>query len=382
MELGAGIVFKLLNLILKPIIYLIKRIRLFIFKKSQQKTRSDPVQIKKAFMIGQGLTNEPLTAAYFFNNVNDKKVFLLTVSKDSVESWSNYNVRLYQEAGEGYSLVWNAGDIYISDVNSVQTTSLLKDGFTQVFIFSSSHGTAFGVDSVSIFCTKRKKEYSVIESYHHSSMSFLSTEISPIEIDIELRERAILYIQENGMLQKSIEVDVSSPLFAVNKWLIDNGEKNQGIVHTVKYPGFPVYGQASVNFERTYGNITWISFFKGPLFVYDSISDTHEVVFAYPSGYSWVPSGVGGKEHFWFVTHIPAVLMLFNKVEKRLFKYCEINNENIQSFEYVSEDDCDIIYLVTENGKYCLIPEMLKMCQDECKRNDSHFQSECGYPPL
>jgi hypothetical protein len=336
---------KILSYLIAFFKFIKNKIQLKLFFRKEKIEKSNSARKSKAFGIAQALTNESIKDALFFENHKDTNDFLLVLSNENDGAFG-LNVRLFQKAGRAFYLVWENLDGLVHDSESVKIVDLLKDGHKQVFIFIESHGTGFGTSESIIFCTHRRKQYSIIESHNHSSMAYLTTDIS-IDIDQDLKNCAIDYAQKNGLMKEVFEVDLNNPKFAVNRWLKENGEKIQGQIRTYEYDGFPTYGASEI-FKHQHENLIWISYFKGPLCLYDISRKIHYIVFAAKSGYQWITKAIGTNEFIFFTSHIPDVLMQFNEQEKTLYKFCEFNNEKIEGFEEVEGND--FISIKTQSG--------------------------------
>jgi hypothetical protein len=231
-------------------------------------------------------------------------------------------VYVLEQIGGTYKIAWRSDRLYGMGPVAVGVSDVDGDGDRTVVFQDSSFGTGGGVRKLMLYSTRLARLFTVTESLNWQN---LAGPTSPeVEIDSGNVPEMVGIIEsvarERGFLRPGAVVDFDDADFAVQRWHKENGKTTSGQIKTHDYQGHPRYG-ASVAATFDTGTVLWLSFFKGPLFGYDRLTDKHFIAYSPAWFYNWAKCLAFDGERLWFGVHCRAGLMSFRPADNVLESY-------------------------------------------------------------
>lgn len=350
--------------------------RLKLFLRSERKR---PVDKEKAIRVGMSTLGGAIMSAATFQNFGSDRQYLVLVRKNSDEAFEG-RIHIMERVGDAYTQIWVSDPLWNLDITNFEVTDIDADGWKEIVFEQSSFGTGAGTKCLFIYSTLKKELYEITEYYNWQDASNPgSYPVIKAGDDETIRNMVIKFAHTRGFLQANEIPDFDNPTFAVLRWHKENGDKYIGSVKIHWYEGKPTC-TASVVEELDAGEITWISYFKGPLYAYSKSRQQHFIAYSPQWIYEWVKNMAfdGGK--LWFSCHLVSGIFMFDVETLHLKKYCSYGPDCLPGINRISLNS-GILSVWLEDDTVAQLPDLSRLgeCRPYCKLTDPHLPGDCKH---
>jgi hypothetical protein len=302
----------------KPVESRARQVRVWLFHR---RTKSPPFDEIRAKRIAFSVLAGDIIRAISFRNIDSPRVFVACVRRSS-EGDCDHRVHVLEQIGDAFKPIWHSDRLHCFQPSTFEVCDANNDGYHEVVFEESASGTGAGMRRLMVYSFQWATLFVIKESREWQNRS---GPISPeIEIEpAEERERIKEFeavAKQRGYLQPHVFVDFDMPEFAVQRWHKENGKKLSGAVRVHYYHGKPDC-RASVAATLNVGALSWMSFFKGPVYGYERLKDRHFIAYSSAWSYNWATCLAFDGKTLWFGLHMRDGLMSFSPGENLLNSY-------------------------------------------------------------
>lgn len=348
--------------------------RLKLFLRSESKRRVDK---ENAIRIGMSTLGGTIVAAATFQNFGSGRQYLALVRKDNDESLES-RIHLMERVGEAYTQLWVSDPLWKLDPETFEVNDIDKDGWKEIVFEQSSFGTGGGTKCLFVYSMFKKELYEITEYYNWQDASNPGAYPVIKAGDDEIFKNMVIKCAIGRGLLKANEIpDLDNPKFAVLRWHKENGDKHIGPVKIHWYEGMPAY-TASIAVELETNDISWISYFKGPLYAYSKSKLQHFIAYSPQWIYEWVKSMDSDGTNIWFICHLVPGIFMFDVNNLHLRKYCSYDSYCLPDIDSISIKD-GIITTSLIDRTVISLPNftILGECHSYCRLDEPHLPRDC-----
>ncbi|HEV2499629.1 MAG TPA: hypothetical protein VGY31_08635 [Terriglobia bacterium] len=232
-------------------------------------------------------------------------------------------LHLLEEFAGNWRQVYISETLYILDSAQefLAVVDFDKDGKKEIVFSSVSLGNSFGTKCVYLYVPSLDRVYVARAQYNWCAPAEPPVQLSTEPAPSDEKDRKWLnalegVIRSMRAIDPLPQIDFDDPIHAVARWHRDNPAPCSGTLQIHPFPGLP-RSTASTSVVLDDGDITWIAYFKGPVYGHMKSRDQHFVVYSPRWSYHWAHCLLANQRFLWIGTGGDGIIR-YDKSTRRL----------------------------------------------------------------
>ena len=236
-----------------------------------------------------------------FRSVPLRRDYIAVLRQKVYGTWQR-QVILLERFGETWRRIWRLDptSMYFDEA-SFAVEDIDNDGTPEVIVREWEEAQISESQQLNVYSPARRRHFYMLASRRLSGTMYQATPEITVSPDDDFTMVAAIesYAQRLNLLAFA-PLAADDPRRLLTPWLARRAQAPGGDFELEFFPGRPSYMKASLACEQDVGEITYIAFFKGPLYCYHRQREAYFIAFVTNSQYDWVRCFAIVGRQFWF----------------------------------------------------------------------------------